>query len=216
MHAIELADSIICDPVRLCSVTGCTKESFEIVLKRFTDAVMADGGRFLFWKDNAKNKDAGNRCKLHIRHALLAVLMNLRANATQQHLAATFDIDQSTMSRCLQHCIVILRQILPVAEKIADIICKIPADKIMADGGRTHVICPRTGYTVHRFNARARMLRWHEKDRDGFEKMYHQRSLVESAFSSIKARFDSTVRAMSLLMQSLRLTLKVFCYNLVS
>ncbi len=88
--------------------------------------------------------------------------------------------------------------------------------RVIADGGRTPVICPRTGYTVHGFNARSKMLRWHKKDPEGFEKTYHQRSLVESAFSSIKARFDSTVRAMSLPMQSLRLTLKVFCYNLVS
>jgi len=45
---------------------------------------------------------------------------------------------------------------------------------------------------------------------------YHRRSLVEAVFSSIKARFGATVRAMSLQMQSLRLTLKVFCYNLVN
>ncbi len=31
MHAIEVADGIIGDPVRLCNVTGCTKESFTII-----------------------------------------------------------------------------------------------------------------------------------------------------------------------------------------
>jgi len=84
------------------------------------------------------------------------------------------------------------------------------------DGGRIPVILPRGGYTVRGFNARARMLKWYKEDLDGFEKTYHRRSLVEAVFSSIKARFGGTVRAMSLQMQSLRLTLKVFCYNLVN
>jgi len=84
------------------------------------------------------------------------------------------------------------------------------------DGGRIPVILPRGGYSVRGFNARARMLKWYKEDLDGFEKTYHRRSLVEAVFSSIKARFGATVRAMSLQMQSLRLTLKVFCYNLVN
>ncbi len=130
MHAIELADGIIRDPAHLCGVTGCTKESFEIILERFTETVMADVDRPIFWEDDMNRSDAGNRCKLHIRHALLAVLMSMRTNATQQHLAATFDVDQSTISRYLQYCIVVLRQVLPTTEKIKDVICKTPADKL--------------------------------------------------------------------------------------
>ncbi len=91
---------------------------------------MADGDRPLFWEDDASRSDAGNRCKLHIRHALPAELMSLRTGATQHHLAATFDVDQSTISRYLQYCIVILRKILPTAEKIADVIRKTPAGRI--------------------------------------------------------------------------------------
>ncbi len=74
MHAIGLADGIIGDPARLCSVTGCTKESCEIVLERFTKEVMDDGGRPIFWEDDMNRSDAGNRCRLHVRHALLVVL----------------------------------------------------------------------------------------------------------------------------------------------
>jgi len=36
------------------------------------------------------------------------------------------------------------------------------------DGGRIPVILPRGGYTVRGFNARARMFKWYEEDRDGF------------------------------------------------
>ncbi len=91
---------------------------------------MADGDRPLFWEDDASRSDAGNWCKLHIRHALLAELMSLMTSATQHHLAATFDVDQSTISRYLQYCIMILRKILPTAEKMADVIRKTPADRI--------------------------------------------------------------------------------------
>ena len=130
MHAIEVADGIIGDPVRLCNVTGCTKESFTIILERFTEEVMDDEDRPLFWEDDVRGGDAGNRCKLYIRHALLAVLMSIRTKATQHHLAATFDVDQSTMSRYLRYGAVLLRRLLPASEKLASIICKTPAGKL--------------------------------------------------------------------------------------
>jgi len=78
------------------------------------------------------------------------------------------------------------------------------------------VILPRGGYSVRGFNARARMLKRFREDRDGFEGTYHRRSLADAVFSSIKARFGGAVSAMSISVQSLRLTLKVFCYNPVS
>ena len=106
------------------------KKSFEITLERFTETVMGDKDRSIFWEDDTRSKDAGNRRRLHVRHALLAVLMSMRISATQQHLAATFDVDQSTMSRYLQYCIVALRQILPTAEKMTDVIRRTPADRI--------------------------------------------------------------------------------------
>ena len=130
MHAIELVDGMIGDPARLCGVTGCTRESFGIILERFTDTVMDDEDRPLFWEDDARSRDARNRRRLHVRHALFAVLMSLRTGATQQHLAATLDVDQSTMSRYLRYCIVILHQILPIAEKMTDVIRRTPADRI--------------------------------------------------------------------------------------
>ncbi len=54
---------------------------------------MADRDRPLFWEDDAYSSDVGNRCKLHIRHALPAELTSPRIRVTQYHLAATFDGD---------------------------------------------------------------------------------------------------------------------------
>jgi len=84
------------------------------------------------------------------------------------------------------------------------------------DGGRIPAMLPRGGYSVCGFNARARMLKRFREDRDGSGGTYRRRSLVEAVFSSIRARFGGTVRAVSISMQSLRLTPRVFCYNLTN
>ncbi|MDE0090376.1 MAG: transposase [Thaumarchaeota archaeon] len=61
-----------------------------------------------------------------------------------------------------------------------------------------------------------RMLKWYEGDRDGFDRVYHQRSLVETAFSVIKERFGAVARAKTFRMRQLQLALKCICYNLVA
>ncbi len=71
-------------------------------------------------------------------------------------------------------------------------------------------------HTAKGFNPRAEMLRWFRRDQDGFEKVYHQRSLVESVFSSMKERFGSVVAAKTLPMQRLQVILRNICYNLVA
>ena len=58
------------------------------------------------------------------------------------------------------------------------------------------------------------MLKWRE--REGFDKIYHQRSLVETAFSSIKERFGAVARAKTFQMRQLQLALKCICHNLVA
>ena len=88
--------------------------------------------------------------------------------------------------------------------------------EIIRASGRRPVIVPKNGYVKKGYNARADMIRWYESDPDGFMELYHQRNLVESAFSSMKARFSAIVRAKSLPMQQLRLTLRCICYNLVN
>ena len=45
---------------------------------------------------------------------------------------------------------------------------------------------------VRGFGPRAEMLRWQEKNPEEFEDTYHQRSIVESVFSSFKCRFTAS------------------------
>ena len=88
--------------------------------------------------------------------------------------------------------------------------------KVIYDSGRKPVVWPRENRIARGFNARAEMIRWLERDPVGFGKVYHQRSLVESAFSSIKERFGAVVAAKTLPLQGLQLVLRSICYNLVS
>ena len=88
--------------------------------------------------------------------------------------------------------------------------------KMIYDSGRKPVIWPRKNHTAKGFNPRAEMLRWFRRDQDGFEKVHHQRSLVESVFSSMKERFGSVVAAKTLPMQRLQVILRNICYNLVA
>ncbi len=75
--------------------------------------------------------------------------------------------------------------------------------RMIYDSGRKPVIWPRRNHIAKGFNPRAEMLRWFRRDQEGFEKVYHQRSLVESVFSSMKEKFVSVVAAKTLPMQRL-------------
>ena len=74
----------------------------------------------------------------------------------------------------------------------------------------------RKNHVVRGFGPRAEMLRWQEKNPEEFEDTYHQRSIVESVFSSFKCRFTAVVRAKKLSTQRLQLLLRCVCYNLLS
>ncbi len=54
------------------------------------------------------------------------------------------------------------------------------------------MICTRKNRVVKGFGPRAEMLRWQEKNPEEFEDTYHQRSIVESVFSSFKCRFTAS------------------------
>ena len=88
--------------------------------------------------------------------------------------------------------------------------------KMIRNTGRRPIICTRKNHVVRGFGSRAKMLRWQKKNPEEFEKTYHQRSIVESVFSSFKGRFTAVVRAKSLPTQKLQLLLRCVCYNLLS
>ncbi len=88
--------------------------------------------------------------------------------------------------------------------------------RVIRESGRIPVICPKSNMRPKGFNALAEMLRRHRDDREGFDRLYHKRSLVETAFSVIKERFGATARAKLEPVRALLLTLKCISYNLVS
>ena len=88
--------------------------------------------------------------------------------------------------------------------------------KVIRYSGRRPVIDPRKDHTLKGYNPRAEMLRWRKENPEEFERTYHRRSLVESVFSSFKARFGAVVAAKTLPLQRLQLILRSICYNLLS
>ena len=88
--------------------------------------------------------------------------------------------------------------------------------RMIRDSGRRPVIDPRRDHVIRGYSPRAAMLRWRQENPEEFARLYHRRSLVESTFSSIKARFGAVVTAKTLPLQRLQLILKSICYNLLS
>ena len=86
----------------------------------------------------------------------------------------------------------------------------------IARSGRSPVICPKKNSRPKGYHAMGEMLRWHRDDPEGFGEVYHQRSLVETAFSVIKERFGAVARARTPVMRRLQLVLKCISYNLVA
>ena len=88
--------------------------------------------------------------------------------------------------------------------------------RVIRYSGKRPVIDPRKDHTLKGYNPRAEMLRWRKENPEEFERTYHRRSLVESVFSSLKARFGAVVAAKTLPLQRLQLILRSICYNLLS
>ena len=82
--------------------------------------------------------------------------------------------------------------------------------------GRRPVIDLRRDHALKCYNPRAEMPRWGQENPEEFERTYRRRSLAESVFSSLKARFGAVVAAKTLPLQRLQLILRSICYNLLS
>ncbi len=151
LHRIEVFDEIICSKTKLYRATLKDKEKFQFMLA-YAKEFMKDSGQMpLFRDDDSRRSDPGNRCKLHLRHALLMALMHKKDNITQGVLGAVFGIDQAAVSRYLKVIDAMLEGVLPTADKISKEIAAAPTKeefkkivpgpdggKIFADG--TH--CP--------------------------------------------------------------------------
>ena len=105
VHVARLTalDDIISNPRRLHAVTLCTAEQFDYILYRYATWVREHGDMTLFWDDDVRATDPGNRSKLYIRHALLLSLMRKKGGSTQDELGAMFGVDQSKSTGPWRH-----------------------------------------------------------------------------------------------------------------
>ena len=73
----------------------------------------------LFYDDESRASDPGNRCKLRLRHALLLALVRKKDNPTQGTLQAVFGVDQTTVCMYLKVTDKILAVVLPTTKNIS-------------------------------------------------------------------------------------------------
>ena len=119
---LTVLDDIIGNPRRLHAVTLCTAEQFDYILHGYTAWIKEHGDMTLFWDDDIRASDPGNRSKMYIRHSLLLALMRKKGGSTQEELAAMFGVDQSNINRSLAASNHILSEVLPTAHKMTQLI----------------------------------------------------------------------------------------------
>ncbi len=126
LHRIEVFDEIIGSKTKIYRATLKDKEKFQFMLEHAKEFMKDSGQMPLFRDDDSRRSDPGNRCKLHLRHALLMALMHKKDNITQGVLGAVFGIDQAAVSRYLKVLDAMLEGVLPTADKISKEIAAAP------------------------------------------------------------------------------------------
>ena len=97
LHRIEVFDGIISNESNLHSAALQNIEEFQYILRHVEAYVTASGETPLFYDDESRASDPGNRCKLRLRHALLMALVRKKDNPTQGTLQALFGVDQTSV-----------------------------------------------------------------------------------------------------------------------
>ena len=112
-------DSVISDESSLHSATLRSTEEFKYILEQVKAYATASNEMLLFYDDESRASDPGNRCKLRLRHALLMALIRKKDNPTQGTLQALFGVDQISVCRYLHVMDRILAAVLPTAENVS-------------------------------------------------------------------------------------------------
>ena len=134
----EALREILDDPDDIHSMTGSTAEEFGWILARLTEYLLdhEDKMRLVRIKGSGRGSDPGNRCALDPEYALLLSLTHKKHNPTQESLAATFGIDQSSVSRYLDDIDIALDAALPTGNNVGEGIVDgtIDAEKAVPEG----------------------------------------------------------------------------------
>ena len=146
LHRIEVFDGIISNESSLHSATLQNIEVFQYILRHVEAYVTASGETPLFYDDESRASDPGNRCKLRLRHALLMVIVRKKDNPAQGTLQALFGVDQTSVCKYLYVMDRILAAVLPTAKNISKYIaaCKTLEEfksvvPCISDSSYTHV-----------------------------------------------------------------------------
>ena len=118
LHRIEVFDGIISDESNLHSATLQNIEEFQYILIHVEAYVTASDETPLFYDDESRASDLGNRCKLRLRHALLMAIVRKKDNPAQGTLQALFGVDQTSVCRYLKVMDRILAAVLPTAKTV--------------------------------------------------------------------------------------------------
>ena len=119
LHRIEVFDGIISEESSLHSATLRSTEEFKYILEHVKAYATAYNEMPLFYDDESRASDPGNRCKLRLRHALLMALVRKKDNPTQGTLQALFGVDQTSVCRYLHVMDMILAEVLSTAKNIS-------------------------------------------------------------------------------------------------
>ena len=119
LHRIEVFDSVISEESSLHSETLRSTGEFKYILEHAKVYAMASGKMPLFYENESRASDPGNRCKLRLRHALLMALIHKKDSPAQGTLQALFRVDQTSVCRYLHVMDRILAAVLPTAENVS-------------------------------------------------------------------------------------------------
>ena len=119
LHRIEVFDSVISEESSLHSETLRSTGEFKYILEHAKVYAMASGKMPLFYENESRASDPGNRCKLRLRHALLMALIHKKDSPAQGTLQAIFRVDQTSVCRYLHVMDRILAAVLPTAENVS-------------------------------------------------------------------------------------------------
>lgn len=130
-----MLDNVIGDPARLRAETGMDPLPFFYVVACVKDGMKGDPSRPLprGGIDEHRAGWPGNRCKLLPVHQAFLVLHAVRSGNPQEMLESKFGIDQTTISRQIEHLLDILvnPDRMPTAVAVADEIAEAPVDEVV-------------------------------------------------------------------------------------
>lgn len=119
MHTLEMLDNILNNEKTIHACSGITGKEYARLFELYdTDRL----GQIPMFKDEYRESDPDNVCKLYKRHALFLILTHFYTGMPLETLGAMFGIDQNVVSKYLALNRQVLERFLPTAKTISKVI----------------------------------------------------------------------------------------------